>query len=59
MSLSRHRAKDKAKANAEGEPPREKNKMSLLNQVLRGAAEVSMVKLVLQSTAEVLHCMVA
>ena len=33
--------------------------MTLLNQVLHGAAEVSMVKLVLQSTAEVLHCMVA
>ena len=30
--------------------------MNLLNQVLHGAAEVSMVKLVFQSAAEVLHC---
>ena len=33
--------------------------MNLLNQVLHGAAEVSMVKLVLQSTVKVPHCMVA
>ena len=33
--------------------------MSLLSQVLRGPAEVAMVKLVLQSTAEVPHFMVA
>ena len=32
--------------------------MNLLNQVLHGAAEVSMVKLVIQITAEVLHCIV-
>ena len=30
----------------------------LLNRVLQGAAEVSMVKLMLQSAAEVLNCMV-
>ena len=37
---------------------RHETKRNLLNQVLHGAAEVSMVKLVLQSTAEVLNCMV-
>ena len=32
--------------------------MSLLNQVLQGAAEVSMVKLMFQIAAEVLSCVV-
>ena len=33
-------------------------KRSLVNQVLQGAAEVSMVKLMLQIAAEMLNCMV-
>ena len=32
--------------------------MNLLNQVLQGAAEVSMVKLMLQIAAELLNCVV-
>jgi len=48
----RRRRKQKLKKN------RRETKRNLLNQVLQGAAEVSMVKLMRQIAAEMLNCMV-